>query len=318
MQMENTFILSICIPTWNRSAILRRILETFVAAGSFAAGKVQIVISDNASDDDTENTGREFAEKYSDRIKYWRHEKAIDVHFNFQYALELGDGKFIKLHTDYIFYEPDALDSFVNSLENAAPDVGICLTGKSFTGAGRAAVSQDDVLKEISFNITSINSLCLRRETYYTLEDPFREWRTCFPQVDILLRLMENGVKVWFFPQVRSCRINVLVSRNYTRVFSNYLDMLEMKVGAGKISPAVFKLEKRRLLFQYLIPYQFDFFHQYNVTRRPLPFLPYCGHFKKEWYFVPALIWIGMMWFCSNVIPIHQFLGKIRRRFFSR
>ena len=180
--MENSFILSICIPTWNRGAVLRKILDALIAGGSFAAGKIQIVISDNASDDDTENTGREFAEKYRGRVKYWRHEKAIDAHFNFQYALELGEGEFIKLHTDYIFFEPGALDSFVNSLENAAPDVGICLTGKSFTGAGRAAVSQDDVLKEISFNITSINSLCLRRETYYTLEDPFREWHTCFPQ----------------------------------------------------------------------------------------------------------------------------------------
>ena len=318
MQCENSFVLSVCIPTWNRAAVLKKTLSKLIAGKSFGTGKVQIVISDNASDDDTPNVGREFAEKFSGRIKYWRHEKAIDPHFNFQHVLEMGEGEFIKLHTDYIFFEPEALDAFVASLENAEPDVGICLTGKAFTGSGRAAVSVDDVLKEISFGITSINSLCLRRSAYYTLEDPFREWHTSFPQVDILLRLMDKGVKARFFPEVPFCRICVLNNRNHTMIFANYLDMLEKQLAKGRISKSVFKREKRELLFKYLIPYHFDFFHQYNVSRTPLPFLPYCGHFKKEWYFVPALIWIGIMWFCSNIIPIHQFLGKIKRKFFLR
>ena len=318
MNKNNSFVLSICIPTWNRAAILKKTLSKLTAAKSFGDGKVQIVISDNASSDDTQTVGSEFAGKFADQIKYWRYEKGIDPHFNFQHALEMGEGEFIKLQTDYIFYEPSELDKLVGFLENAKAGTGIFFFGNVSESEGREIESADDLLKEISFGITSINTLCLRKSLYYTLEDPFREWQTSFPQVDILLRLMAQGGKAWIFPKIETVRLSVLNNRNHTMIFANYLDMLEKWVNAGKIDRSVFKQEKKQLLFNYLIPYHFDFFHQYNVSQSPLPFLPYCGHFKKEWYFLPALIWIGIMWFCSNIIPIHQFLGKIKRKFFVR
>ena len=311
-------MLSVCIPTWNRGDVLRKTLPVLTACESFAAGKVQIVISDNASDDDTPLAVNELAAEFKGRIKYWRYEKGIDPHFNFQHALEMGEGEFIKLQTDYIYYEPQVMDKMVSLLEKAEPDVGICFFGKSFDGAGREVLSLDDVLSEISFGITSINTLCLRRSVYSALEEPFREWHTSFPQVDIILRLMEQGEKAWFFPETPTVRLSVLNNRNHTMIFSNYLDMLEKRVDRKQLSTSVFKREKRALLFKYLIPYHFDFFHQYNVSRKPLPFLPYCKHFKKEWYLVPALIWVGIMWFCSNIVPIHQMLGKIKRKFFIK
>lgn len=317
MCKKNSFVLSVCIPTWNRADVLKKTLEALTGSQSFRKGKVQIVISDNASDDDTGCIGRQFARDFAGKIEYWRHENGIDPHFNFKHALEMGTGEFVKLHVDYIYYVPGELDKIVAEIEKIEKEHGVILWGNSPGKEIKVVDSLDDILHEVSFYITSINNLCLRRKLYQTLEDPFRKWYTYFPQVDILLRLMECGGKAVILPEVHTVRQSVLNQRNHTMIFSNYLDMLEECVSSGRLSRRAFGKQKKSLLFGYLIPYHFDFFHQYNVSRKPLPFLPHCKHFKKEWYFLSALAWIGVMWICSNIIPIHQFAGKIKRKLFQ-
>lgn len=316
MQNDNSFLLSICIPTWNRAAVLKNTVTALTNSRSFADGKVEIVISDNASDDETMFTGSGFVRKFEEKIRYWRHETPIDPHFNFQHALEMGKGKFVKLHVDYLYYKPGELDRLIAFLENAAPDDHI-FTGGEFESSTPVTVTDlAGVLKYTSFNITSINNLLLRRSLYHTLQDPFRAWQTYFPQVDILLRLLKQEKKAVILPILHSVRQPVLNNRNNAMIFANYLDMLKSEADNNALPRPVFNREKKKLLFNYLIPYHFDFFHQYNVSRRPLPFLPHCRHFKHEWYFVPALLWIGFMWFCSNVIPLHQLAGKLKRKLF--
>ena len=49
-------LVSICIPTYNRVEQLKITMESIMAQPEFREGKVEIVISDNASDDDTGKT----------------------------------------------------------------------------------------------------------------------------------------------------------------------------------------------------------------------------------------------------------------------
>ena len=63
----------------------------------------------------------------------------------------------------------------------------------------------------------------------------------------------------------------------------------------------------------HTIPIHFDFFHQYNVRRKPHPFWPYMKYYRRDLIFYPILLWIALYWFTSNVIPIHQMLGKVKR-----
>lgn len=48
--------LSLCIPTYNRASYLKNSIETIICQNEFKTGKVEIVISDNASSDDTEKS----------------------------------------------------------------------------------------------------------------------------------------------------------------------------------------------------------------------------------------------------------------------
>ena len=58
-------LLSICIPTFNRSSYLRNTLNSIVSQQEFLSEKVEIIISDNASTDETPDVVKEFTAKYS-------------------------------------------------------------------------------------------------------------------------------------------------------------------------------------------------------------------------------------------------------------
>ena len=74
--MENRLLVSICIPTYNRSTYLRQSLERYIVEKEFIDGKVEIVISDNASTDDTKMVVEEYVKKYKN-IRYYRNKENI-------------------------------------------------------------------------------------------------------------------------------------------------------------------------------------------------------------------------------------------------
>ena len=80
-------LLSICIPTWNRSEYLRICLDSLIGQPEFFTEDVEIIISDNYSPDEgaTETLGKEYAEKY-ENIYYFRNESCIEDK-NFPMAL---------------------------------------------------------------------------------------------------------------------------------------------------------------------------------------------------------------------------------------
>lgn len=66
--------------------------------------EVEIVISDNVSDDDTREIVAKYALVYSN-IKYYRNETNIGGDRNFIRALQLGNGKYLKLLNDYLEFK---------------------------------------------------------------------------------------------------------------------------------------------------------------------------------------------------------------------
>ena len=95
-------LLSICVPTYNRCEYLRKSIESIICQPEFQNGEVEIVISDNTSNDGTELLGKEFASKYSN-IRYYKNSENI-VDKNFPLALGRGSGVFRKLSNDTFIY----------------------------------------------------------------------------------------------------------------------------------------------------------------------------------------------------------------------
>src|SRR2546426_4767904 len=83
-------LVSIGIPTYNRSSSLVRAVESALAQDY---DNLEIVISDNASTDETANLSVEFCKKDM-RIRYIRQSKNLGITENFRRALGASHGAY--------------------------------------------------------------------------------------------------------------------------------------------------------------------------------------------------------------------------------
>ena len=100
-------LVSICIPTYNRAECLQRTIESIICQPEFKSGEVEIVVSDNASTDNT----REICEQYVeyDNFFYSRNNQNVrDI--NFPIALSKAHGKLRKLNNDTFILKNNALN----------------------------------------------------------------------------------------------------------------------------------------------------------------------------------------------------------------
>lgn len=98
---------SICCITYNHHAYIAEAISSFLMQN--AKFKFEIVIADDASTDGTEKIIEDFAKKYPDKIKFYRHNKNLGMMGNFFYCLE-------KCKSEYVsFCEGD--DYFVDSMK---------------------------------------------------------------------------------------------------------------------------------------------------------------------------------------------------------
>ena len=112
MKYNKQPLLSICIPTYNRAEILKRTLTKIVNDVDFD-DSVEIVISDNASTDNTQQICQKFCESYSN-IFYYRNKKNIND-ANFFHVLSKATGLYVKLNNDTISFRSGALKEIKNN-----------------------------------------------------------------------------------------------------------------------------------------------------------------------------------------------------------
>jgi glycosyltransferase involved in cell wall biosynthesis len=117
-------VASIGIPTWNRRGFLRRAVES-VLSQTYA--HIQIVISDDASADDT----WEYIQQLADpRIIKVRLPKNSGMVANFNSALGAGTGEFFLMLNDDDALQPTAIEKMVKAFQNPpngipSGDVGV-------------------------------------------------------------------------------------------------------------------------------------------------------------------------------------------------
>ncbi len=86
-------ILSICIPTFNRDRYLNKLLESLEVIDKNFIEYIQICISNNFSNDNTENVVKKFYQKFN--IKYRNQKSNIGAAANLKYVYLLADGQWV-------------------------------------------------------------------------------------------------------------------------------------------------------------------------------------------------------------------------------
>jgi len=119
-------LVSICVPTYNSAKYLKECLDSIVKQTYL---NKEIIVSDNASTDETEKIVKEYVEKY--KVKYYRNDKNIGAEANFTRCVELATGKFIAIfHADDL-YLPDIIQKQVQIFQEN-PSIGAVFTRASF------------------------------------------------------------------------------------------------------------------------------------------------------------------------------------------
>ena len=287
-------LLSLCIPTYNRGGILRQALDHLVALPVFnESDDIEVVISDNASTDETQEVGESFVARYPDRIHYYRNERNV-VDINFGLVIDRASGVFRKLANDTLLHTDEGIRHMLNAIHRYQDEKPIlcfqCLPSKR---PDRRFHTLDALWRERSYFTTWIAEFGLWADDFTSVADFTRAESTHLVQVDFLLRLMSRKkdavvVEDVFF--TGSGRKNVGAGGvNVARVFGrDYLDLLVPYVASGEIDKSTFNREKWRV-FRYNILNTF-------IITTPGFLFPKTGfvkhlfkHYKWKWYFWGAV-----------------------------
>lgn len=111
MEQNKQPLLSICIPTYNRASYLEGAILNIITDNAFG-DEVEIIISDNASTDNTEEIAKKYTQKHYN-IKYYKNEENIRDK-NFMLALQRGNGLYRRLFNDTLRFKERALQKMLD------------------------------------------------------------------------------------------------------------------------------------------------------------------------------------------------------------
>lgn len=131
---SGTPIISIAIPTYNRAARLKETLNRLSRHPEIVEDWVEIVVSDNASTDNTADVVAAFSARTGKPIRYARNASNVGIDGNIHAVSRLGTGRYLLLMSDDDLLVPGALTK-LRALVDATPDLLFCfMNGGSFTG----------------------------------------------------------------------------------------------------------------------------------------------------------------------------------------
>lgn len=255
--MNNTssnILLSICIPTYNRSVSLDRALKSIVEQDSFDQ-KVEIVISDNCSTDGTNDVVSRYM-KMHENIVYHRNEINI-TDKNFTMALSLGRGEYLKLMNDTIILKAGALNLLLTAIQNYCQDKpAMFFFNNNERHANELIICTDlnQFVNAASYYIGWNVNFGTWKSQFDKLENLDRCSYLQFLQIDWTLRLLKNRKSVICFGDWISMQpMGKKGGYNLFEVhIDNYLFLYQTYLNSKTMSYRIYKTEKNRLLKYFI------------------------------------------------------------------
>ncbi len=258
--MGNNIILSICIPTFNRSDYLESTILSIVNQARFQqTSDVEIIISDNFSNDDTSKISLGFVEKYGEKVRYYRNDKNI-ADANFEKVLSYGKGLFLKLNNDTLKHQDGSLDNLLQTITENKETRNILFFSNGALNIDHTIICDDlnSFVKNVSFFSTWIGAFGIWRYDFEHIKDFSRFSNNQLVQTDVLFRLFQykkpaiiNNKELFI-----SIRPNTKGGYDLIRVFlDNYIFLLNEQIKIGLLTKKIVKNEKKKLLLNHICYY---------------------------------------------------------------
>lgn len=194
----NNILLTIAIPTYNRSAFLTRNLEYLFLQKQYLE-QVEIIVSDNASVDDTETVVEEFI-KNGLVIKYIKNEVNKGADFNIIQCYKEAKGIYILTMGDDDALLNGALQSIIEIIGKHDKIGSIFLNSVDIDNANNTKYEKinyftfnniEEYLKNVTYFVTFISANIINREALENID--FDKWSdSLLVQVPVIL----NAIKI--------------------------------------------------------------------------------------------------------------------------
>lgn len=137
-------LVSICVPTYNSAKFLRKSLDSIV---NQTYPNREIIVSDNASTDNTEEIIKEYVKKYN--IKYYKNERNIGGEANFSKCIQLANGDYTAIYHSDDVYMPNIIQKQVQVFESNT-SVGAVFTRAEFINIHDKIIGESKLPVELS------------------------------------------------------------------------------------------------------------------------------------------------------------------------
>lgn len=250
-------VLSICYPTYNRCKCIKTQIERLMTCPKDILGKIEIVISDNCSTDDTQEIVENSIQN-GFQCKYIRNKTNIGMDGNFANCLKIASAKYVWLLGDDDLILIESLAKIVNILD-CDEDFGLVHINTDIRDRKSDVVKYeniDEFSKELSFWFTFISSNI--PQTKFVKDIDFNKYYgTYFTQVPLFLKSMYEIPKnvIINFPVFEfglDSKNNG--GYNFFQVFvSNYLNIIGEAKKLGYIKQSTYDFMKKDIYKRFVI-----------------------------------------------------------------
>ncbi|WP_276676116.1 glycosyltransferase [Selenomonas artemidis] len=253
---ETRPILTYGIITYNRSKYLKKSLKSVLEqVGNDEL--VEVLVSDNCSEDDTKEVVREFQKKYKN-LRYHCNETNVGAEGNIHEALRHSKGEYVITAGDDDYLADGMLYLVIDYIRRHR-DMGIIFMAnrndEPFLPPYESAGHVDYIL-QVGCYMTWITCIVMNKDAYMSIQNPQRYNYTHIPQVYLQMEILKRK------PRYAILRGAFLASGggdhpasgfNFMEVFvKNYFDILAATV---ELPPEILALDKKCLIEELVLPW---------------------------------------------------------------
>lgn len=222
--MKSDYLLSICIPSYNREIYLKRLIESIVTQEWFS-DSISIVINDWPSTDQTTEMVAEYQKKYSN-IFYSKNTKAVGMLPAIMESMNMSNGEYAWLFWSDDYMKPWALLDTLHIIEKEKPSV--ILHKRKIIHAEWTPSAEEKDLWYKAFDGFSKLSEFLWNNTEYVNEEDINNYFTFMSIITFRTEHFQNSQEKI---KKRYTENELNLNKNYfNRAIINYNDLHEGKI----------------------------------------------------------------------------------------
>nr|WP_302596879.1 glycosyltransferase family A protein [uncultured Cellulosilyticum sp.] len=247
-------LITIGIPTYNRSAYLKENLKTiYEQIGNDP--DFEILVINNASDDDTEEIILHFKKQYNN-LTYIKNDSNIGADRNIFKVIDEARGIYCLWHSDDDYFYPDALPR-IKAIINQYRQCAVLFIRQIYQEAEATLYSgMSEFLRQTSYGATGISSIILEKKAFSQIREPQKFIKTSINHMYLIYSILEKNP---LFVMINRKYIRLMgaksTSYNWGKfIIKDYLDILYYFNQYGLNSKFI-KEEKKKLLDGAIVPW---------------------------------------------------------------